>query len=61
MSTEYRIFGYDKNYRLIDVYVQKKNKSEAEKEAIKTGNFIGIIRIEENNKYDYLLEKYELR
>ena len=60
MSKEFRINGYNEQYRLIDVYVQAEDAFEAEKEAIQTGYFLGIIRIEENNKYDYLLKKYEL-
>ena len=54
MVTEYRINGYDKEYRLIDVYIKAQNESEAEKEAIKTGYFLGIIRIEEY--YNNILE-----
>lgn len=54
MTTEYRINGYDKEYRLIDIYIKAQNESEAEKEAIKTGYFLGIIRIEEY--YNNILE-----
>ena len=61
MATEYRIIGYNKNYTLMNVYVQAEDVSSAEKEAINTGYFLGIIRIEENNSNDYLLKKYELR
>lgn len=57
MVTEYRINGYDKNYRLIDVYIKAENEFEAGKEAIKTAIFLGIIRIEENRRYDYLCEE----